>query len=80
MRIVKTADCWMCDLPQILKNNGACKSKSEARRLIKQGAVEINGQKVYETNLNIEDGAILRCGKRFWQRLKMPMLTLEVYD
>ncbi len=80
MRIVETADCWMVDLLTILVKEGACKSRGEGRRIIKQGAVEINGEKVYETELSVDNNSVLRCGKRFWRRLTMPTLTLEVYD
>lgn len=79
-RIVTTRDCWVINLPQVLMTRGACKSKSEAKRLIKQGAVEINGAKVYEPNICVDDGATLHCGKHFWGKLAMPPLTLEVYD
>ena len=77
---IETADCWFINLPQLLLDSGACKSKSAARQLIKQGAVEIDGVKIYETHLNINDGAILHCGKRFWRELRMPVLKVEVYD
>ncbi len=80
MRIVKTADCWVVDLLTILVKEGACKSRGEARRLMGQGAVEINGEKVSETKLNVDNNSLLQCGKRFWRRLIMPTLTLEVYD
>ena len=80
MTIVKTADCWIIDLLTILVTEGACKSRGEAKRLIKQGAVEINGKKVYENKLNVDNNSVLQCGKRFWRRLTMPTLTLEVYD
>ena len=80
MRIVKTADCWVFDVPELMMIVGCCKSKSEGRRLIRQGAVDINGEKVFETHLNIEDGSILHVGKRFRRKLELPVLTLEVYD
>ncbi|KKL93430.1 hypothetical protein LCGC14_1874680, partial [marine sediment metagenome] len=35
MTIVKTADCWIIDLLTILVKEGACKSRGEAKRLIK---------------------------------------------
>ncbi len=80
MRIAKTADCWIIDLLTILVGEGACKSRAEAKRLIKQGAVEINGEKIYDTKLNVDNNSVLQCGKRFFRRLTMPTLTLEVHD
>ena len=68
------------DLLTILVKEGVCKSRGEAKRLIKQGAVEINGEKVYDSKLNVDNNSLLQCGKRFFRRLIMPALTLEVYD
>ena len=47
----------------------ACKlaaSKSEARRLIQQGGVSVNDEKVTDANMDIDlfDGAILKKGKK----------------
>lgn len=52
----------------------ACKlaaSKSEARRLIEQRAVEVDGERVAVTNETVtpRDGMLLRSGKRRWARL-----------
>ena len=77
-RIVETADCWMIDLVDFLPHIEACKSKSEARRLLKQGAVEINGVKVFDREINIEDQSIIHVGKLFWRKLTFPTLRLEV--
>ena len=54
---------WVCDL---LSLEGLTKSKSEARRLIKQGAVNINGEKISDENaqIKIKDGMIIKVGKR----------------
>ncbi|VGO17802.1 Tyrosine--tRNA ligase [Pontiella desulfatans] len=45
---------------------GLCKSNGEARRLVKQGAVKINDEKVDDERAQIipEDGMIIRSGKR----------------
>ena len=47
---------------------GLAPSVSEAKRLVAQGAVELNGQRVGET-LPIQDGAVIRVGKRRFLRL-----------
>ena len=52
-------------IPMVLVDAELVKSRSEARRLIRQGAVEIDGQRITEDVVNInENGAILKVGKR----------------
>lgn len=48
------------------------KSNSEARRMIEQGGVKLNNNKVEDGNLEvaIEDGMVLQVGKRKFARLK----------
>ena len=58
-------------LPRVLKEAGLVKSASEARRLIKQGAVSIDGQKVSGDEVAVgEEGAVIKVGKRRFVRLK----------
>lgn len=51
---------------ELIRKTGAAPSNSEARRLIQQGGVEIDGTKVSDINLKIEpkDGSVLKVGKR----------------
>jgi len=54
----------------------ACKlvpSGSEAKRMIKQGAVEINGNRIDDPNAEIvpKDGMVIQVGKRKFARLKI---------
>lgn len=51
--------------------SGKYKSKSELRRLIEQGAVKINGEKVTDisTVTNFEEGAIVQVGKGTFYKL-----------
>ncbi len=53
-------------LPQIMKDAGLTKSTSEAIRLIKQGAVSINGKKCDDPNkmLSIGEEYLIKVGKR----------------
>lgn len=62
-------------LPRLLTQAGLVASTSEARRLIKEGAVKINGEKATDPNLRFkpEDGTILRAGKRRFVRLSVKM-------
>lgn len=64
-------DGWI-HLPSILIESGACETKTEARRLIKAGAVEIDGCiEDVSSRIPIRDGAILKVGKHFWRRLRI---------
>ena len=48
-------------------------SKSEAKRLIEQGGVELDGKKIMDNNTDIElkDGMVLKVGKRKFIKLKI---------
>ncbi len=53
---------WIC---QLLTDQGLTKSNSEARRLIGQGGVRVNGEKVSDADLHIEAGThLIQVGKR----------------
>jgi tyrosyl-tRNA synthetase len=51
-------------IPDILQKIGLVKSKGEARRLLAQGAVQIDGSKVTENEAVINNGSIIKVGKR----------------
>ncbi|MEA2507559.1 MAG: tyrosyl-tRNA synthetase [Actinomycetota bacterium] len=59
-------------LPRVLAELGLAGSRSEARRLISQGGVRINGEPVAGEEQPVEDlvGATLQVGKRRFVRLK----------
>jgi len=52
------------DLRGVLVVTHLAKSRSEAHRLIGQGAVEIDGEKVTDPTAQINSGSIIRVGKR----------------
>ena len=58
-------------LPSLLRDIGLAASGSEARRLIEQGAVKVNGQRVLTEELARDGlvGAVLQVGKRRFVRL-----------
>jgi tyrosyl-tRNA synthetase len=58
-------------LPRALVELGLAGSRSEARRLITQGGVRINGNPITEDDQPLEDlvGAVLQVGKRRFVRL-----------
>lgn len=53
-------------LPKLLKLTGLVGSNSEARRLIDQGALKINGEQItdFEEDFEIESGSTIQVGKR----------------
>jgi tyrosyl-tRNA synthetase len=52
-----------------LVESGMAESRSEAKRLIRQGAVEIDGIKVTEDKIALQDGSIIKVGKRRWVKI-----------
>ncbi|MCL4441022.1 MAG: tyrosine--tRNA ligase [Firmicutes bacterium] len=61
----------LVSLPRLLTQAKLAASNSEARRLIKEGAVKINGEKACDPNMRFlpEEGMIIRAGKRRFARL-----------
>jgi tyrosyl-tRNA synthetase len=53
----------------ILSATGMAESRAEAKRLIGQSAVELDGQRVTGTAVAVSDGSILRVGKRRWVKI-----------
>ncbi|MCL1885543.1 MAG: tyrosine--tRNA ligase [Dehalococcoidia bacterium] len=51
-------------IPGVMLDAGLVKSKGEAMRLIQQGGVEIDGNKITEPNYPVANGAVLKAGKR----------------
>ena len=69
--LVQDGGVWIC---KILTATGMAKGTGEARRLIEQGGVSLNGEKVTNTAAQLQwdalNGAILRVGARRYARLK----------
>ena len=61
-------------LPKILKEAGMVSSTSEALRLIKQGGVRIEGEKILDSKYKINQNSSLlyQVGKRKYFRIKIP--------
>lgn len=55
----------------MLDNAGLVKSRGEARRLIEQGALRIDGEKIndFSLNISIKNEVILRLGKKRFLKL-----------
>lgn len=56
-------------LIDILKQMEVAESNSEANRLIEQGGVEIDGQKVMDKNLVMENDCTIKAGKRNYRKI-----------
>ncbi len=54
----------------ILVDSGLLSSRSEARRMITQGAVRLNDQKATDERMKVKSGDILRCGKRKFLKMR----------
>ncbi|WP_054935448.1 tyrosine--tRNA ligase [Moorella stamsii] len=68
--IVSEARMW---LPRLMVQAGLAPSTSEARRLIRQGAVKLDGARLDDPDAEIDvpDGAVLQAGKRKFARLRV---------
>lgn len=60
------AEVW---LPKFLNDNDMVDSTSDGRRMIKQGALKINGQKYSEEKIVLEEGMVIQLGKRKFARI-----------
>ena len=60
-------------IAHVLKSSGLCPSTSEALRMIEQGGVKVNGDKVSDKALKLQAGAtyVLQVGKRKFARVTL---------
>ena len=59
----------MSELSQLLTDWNLTSSKSEAKRLINQGAVEVDGAQVKVDSVTLREGSIIQVGKRRFVKL-----------
>jgi tyrosyl-tRNA synthetase len=59
----------LTDITKLLFEAGLVKSRSEANRLLAQGAVEVDGEKVSTSLVGLKDGSIIKVGKRRFLRI-----------
>jgi len=57
------------DITSLLVEAGLAKSRSEATRLLAQGAIEIDGEKVSNNLVTLKDGCVIKVGKRRFLRI-----------
>ena len=60
---------WVVSVPLLLCEIGLVKSISDAKRLIIQESVRIDGKTIYETKCFIKVGSIIRAGKRRFAKI-----------
>ncbi len=65
---VEELEVW---LPKLLADAGLVSSTSDGKRMIKQGAVKINGEKYDDDKavITVQDGTVVQVGKRRFARL-----------
>lgn len=63
---VNEIELW---LPKFLLEQGMVESTSDGRRMLKQGAVKLNGEKYKDENILVENGMVIQVGKRKFIRL-----------
>jgi tyrosyl-tRNA synthetase len=68
VRIESSAPVWIC---RLMNDAGLVSSNGEARRLIKQGGVKLNGEKIDNADMEVEavGEIILQAGKRRFARV-----------
>jgi tyrosyl-tRNA synthetase len=52
------------DITNLLSDAGLAKSRSEARRLLAQGAIEVDGERISTDKVILKNGSIIKVGKR----------------
>ena len=71
-KAVPLGDSGRCGLLELIATLGFASSKSEARRLVTQGAVKLDGSGVNDPTLYLEAGQfLLQVGKRRFARVKL---------
>ncbi len=57
------------DITKLLFEAGLVKSRSEANRLLTQGAIEVDGERVSSNLVTLKDGSVIKVGKRRFLRI-----------
>ncbi|WP_054696589.1 tyrosine--tRNA ligase [Syntrophomonas palmitatica] len=58
-------------LPKFLTEHKLTESSSEARRLLQQGGIKINGEKIDQENITLCEGMVVQIGKRKFAKIRM---------
>lgn len=60
---------FQVDIAQTLVKEGLVKGISDLKRLLAQGAIEVDGSKISSTKVNVRQGSIVKIGKRRFVRI-----------
>ncbi|KPK88037.1 hypothetical protein AMJ80_11475 [bacterium SM23_31] len=57
----------------LLSQTGLIKTNGEGRRLVRQGAVSLNGEKITDENteVTVQNGAVIKIGKRRFKKIRL---------
>ena len=68
VRIDSSEPIWIC---RLMNDAGLTASNGEARRLVKQGGVKLNGEKINNAEMEVEASGevIIQAGKRRFARV-----------
>jgi tyrosyl-tRNA synthetase len=66
---ISSSEGNVVDATDLIAASGIAPSKSEAKRLIAQGAVQVDGEKLTGNRIQVSNGLVLRAGRRRFVRL-----------
>jgi tyrosyl-tRNA synthetase len=69
---ISSLESYGDDLMALLLDRDLVKSKGEARRLMKQGAIDVDGEPIRDFNVPFRPGMAIRVGKHRFLRIKGP--------
>lgn len=67
----KEVNIHSATIVSVLVSTGVCSSNGEARRLIQQGGVSVNDEKISDFNRSVKDGDVIHKGKKVHFRIKL---------
>jgi tyrosyl-tRNA synthetase len=67
---VSSLESYGNDLMALLLDRGLVQSKGEARRLMKQGAIDVDGRPISDFSVQMQPGMVIRVGKHRFLRIK----------
>jgi len=62
---------YRVDIAPVLLEKVLVKSRGELKRLLAQGAIEVNGQRIDNTTVNMPDGSVIQVGKRRFLKISI---------
>ena len=62
-------DAATINLPNLLTDAGLVASKAKVKRLLNQGGIQLDGERVDTPEIRVHPGAVLKVGKRRWLRI-----------